>query len=126
MNTFKSLCLIAAAALVLAGCGTAKSNSTPAASYTPTLDVSANVNGDTATIQITTDLILSKEHYDQERKQGEGHIHYSVDDGDKQILIDTKKVLDHLSKGPHSVKVSLHNNDHTPYDVSKTISFEVK
>ncbi|MBD0383052.1 hypothetical protein [Paenibacillus sedimenti] len=126
MNIFKSLCAIAATAMLLSGCGTAKSNSTTVPSYIPTLEVSANVNGDSATLQITTDLILSKQHKDQARQQGEGHIHYSLDGGEKQVLTDKQEVLEHLSKGSHSVKLSLHNNDHTPYEVSKTISFEVK
>jgi hypothetical protein len=124
--TGKGFCMIAAVTLLISGCGASKTSTTPANSYIPTLEVSAIVKGDAATLKLTTDLKLSKEHYDQARKQGEGHIHVSLDQGEKEIMTVNEKVFEHLSKGPHEVKVSLHNNDHTPYDVSKTITFEVK
>lgn len=126
MRICKSICLTAAIAILISGCGSTKSSTTPASTYTPTLEVSAVVNGDAVTLQMTTDLKISKEHYDHQRVEGEGHIHISLDKGEKIVVTDKQKVLDHLSKGPHEVKVSLHNNDHTPYDVSKTITFDVK
>ncbi|MDR6882403.1 putative lipoprotein [Bacillus sp. 3255] len=126
MKICQSLCLAAALALVISGCGTSKKTAAPASAFTPTLEVSATVNGDSATLQFTTDLKLSKEHYDHQRVQGEGHVHVSLDKGEKIVVTDKEKVLEHLSKGPHEVLVSLHNNDHTPYNVSKTITFDVK
>ncbi|NOV02991.1 hypothetical protein [Paenibacillus planticolens] len=126
MKFCKSVCLVAALTFLISGCGKAKTSTTPANTYTPTLEVSAVVNGDTAALQLTTDLKLSKEHYNQQRVQGEGHVHISLDNSEKIIVTDKEQVFDHLSKGPHEAKVSLHNNDHTPYDVSKTITFEVK
>ncbi|MGO4276816.1 hypothetical protein AB4Z22_44495, partial [Paenibacillus sp. TAF58] len=115
-----------AVTLSISGCGSSKTNSTPANSFKPTLEANTTVNGDSVTLRITTDLKLSKEHYDQQRKQGEGHVHVSLDKAEKEIMTTTEKNYEHLSKGPHELKVSLHNNDHTPYDVSKTITFEVK
>jgi hypothetical protein len=126
MRICKSICLAAAMAILISGCGSPKSSVTPASAYTPTLEVSAVVNGDAVTLQMTTDLKISKEHYDHQRVEGEGHVHISLDKGEKIVVTDKQKVLDHLSKGPHEVKVSLHNNDHTPYDVSKTVTFDVK
>ncbi|MZQ87220.1 hypothetical protein GQF01_34405 [Paenibacillus sp. 5J-6] len=126
MRIYKSICLAAAMAILISGCGSAKSSTAPTSAYTPTLEVSAVVNGDAVTLQMTTDLKISKEHYDHQRVEGEGHVHISLDKGEKIVVTDKQKVLDHLSKGPHEVKVSLHNNDHTPYDVSKTITFDVK
>ncbi|OPH57529.1 hypothetical protein BC351_03105 [Paenibacillus ferrarius] len=126
MNIGKGLIIISAAALVISGCGSSKKNEVSASSYKPTLEVSTEVKGDIATLTLTTDLKLSKEHYDQARKEGEGHVHLSLDKGEKEILTQPVKVYEHLSKGQHEVKVSLHNNDHTPYDVSKTVTFEVK
>ena len=126
MRICKSICLAAAMAILISGCGSAKSSIAPTSAYTPTLEVSAVVNGDAVTLQMTTDLKISKEHYDHQRVEGEGHVHISLDKGEKIVVTDKQKVLDHLSKGPHEVKVSLHNNDHTPYDVSKTITFDVK
>ncbi|NEW06594.1 hypothetical protein GK047_11275 [Paenibacillus sp. SYP-B3998] len=126
MTKLNRLSLIAAATVLLSGCGAAKTNQANVATYKPTLEVSADVKDDTATLHISTDLILSKEHYDHARKQGEGHIHLSLDQGEKVNVMDRQEVLEHLSKGAHTVKLSLHNNDHTPYDVSKTINFDVK
>lgn len=126
MRICKSMCLVTALTFLISGCGAAKTSTKPANTYTPTLEVSTTVNGDTATLQFTTDLKISKEHYDQQRVEGEGHVHVSLDKGEKIVVTEKQKVLDHLSKGQHEVKVSLHNNDHTPYDVSKTVTFEVK
>jgi hypothetical protein len=94
-------------------------------SYKPTLDVSLTTSGHTATVTVKTNLTLSKEHIDGTRKEGEGHIHAYVDDGDKLMTADTTIQFPNLNLGQHVVKVSLHNNDHTPYDVSKSITFEI-
>lgn len=126
MNKIKGFYMITALTLVISGCGSAKLTTSATTSFTPTLEVSSVVKDDTVTLDLTTDLKLSKEHYDQQRVQGEGHVHISLDKGDKIVVTTKQKVLEHLSKGPHEVKVSLHNNDHTPYDVSKTVAFEVK
>lgn len=126
MNTSKGFCLIAAVMIVISGCGTAKSTATSQHAFTPTLEVTATVKDNIATLDLTTDLKLSKEHYDQQKVSGEGHVHVSVDGGEKIVVTTNQKVLDSLPKGPHEVKVSLHNNDHTPYNVSKTVNFEVK
>jgi len=122
----KHIFAVAALTALLAGCGAVKTDSTVASSFTPTLDYRATVSGDTVTLDITTDLQLSLEHYDHERKQGEGHIHLYLDDGQKVIVTNKQYVLDHVAKGTHQVTLSLHNNDHTPYNVSKTVSFDVK
>ncbi|WP_141692550.1 hypothetical protein [Paenibacillus pectinilyticus] len=118
--------MIAALTFVISGCGSAKTTTSEAKSYTPTLEVTAVVKDDIATLNMTTDLKISKEHYDQQKVQGEGHIHISIDQGEKIVVTDKQYVTEHLNKGTHEVKVSLHNNDHTPYNVSKTISVEVK
>ncbi|MDR6549785.1 hypothetical protein [Paenibacillus qinlingensis] len=126
MNRFKSFYLLTALTIVISGCSTAKTTTSTTNTFTPTLEVAYVVKDDTVTLDLTTDLKLSKEHYDQQRVQGEGHVHISLDKGEKIVVTTNQKVLDHLPKGPHEVKVSLHNNDHTPYDVSKTITFDVK
>jgi hypothetical protein len=95
-------------------------------SYKPTLDVGLATSGSTATVTVKTNLTLSKEHIDGARKEGEGHIHAYVDDGDKLMTADTTIQFPNLKPGKHVVKVSLHNNDHTPYDVSKSMTFEIK
>ncbi|OAS16317.1 hypothetical protein [Paenibacillus oryzisoli] len=126
MNKIKGFYLLAALTIAITGCGKAKSTTSNTSSFTPTLEVAYVVKDDAVTLSFTTDLKISKEHYDQQRVEGEGHIHISLDKGDKIVVTEKQKVLDHLSKGTHEVKISLHNNDHTPYDVSKTVTFDVK
>jgi hypothetical protein len=126
MNKIKGLYLLAALTIVISGCGKAKTTTSNSPTFTPTLEVAYVVKDDTVTLDLTTDLKLSKEHYDQQRVQGEGHVHISLDKGEKIVVTTKQKVLEHLPKGPHEVKISLHNNDHTPYDVSKTVTFDVK
>lgn len=92
----------------------------------PSLEVELNTTGNQVTVKVNTDLAISKEHYGKERKSGEGHIHVYLDNGEKIAVTDEPPVFKDLTPGSHSLRVSLHNNDHTPYDVTKTIEFEIK
>lgn len=60
------------------------------------------------------------------RESGEGHVHMYLDNGEKIGVKEGQKVFTDLAKGKHTLKVSLHNNDHTPYDVTNTFEFEIK
>ncbi|MCA1032573.1 hypothetical protein LCL95_16290 [Bacillus timonensis] len=92
----------------------------------PSLEIEIKVDGDKAILYIETDLQISKEHYGSKKNPGEGHIHVYLDNGEKQGITTIPHILENLSTGDHQVRVSLHNNDHTPYGVSKTLEFEVK
>jgi hypothetical protein len=92
----------------------------------PTLELHVETSGTTATIIIDTNLKMSKDNIGKGRKSGEGHVHLYVDDGEKIMITDNKYTLENLASGKHVVKMSLHNNDHTPYDVSKQVEFEIK
>lgn len=94
--------------------------------HKPTLDVEVKVSGRQATVLIHTDLVISKEHYSKEAVPGEGHIHMYLDNGEKQGITNSQYTLTDLGPGTHSLKVSLHNNDHTPYDVQKTVQFSIQ
>jgi hypothetical protein len=128
MRFIATLGSIALVTLLVTGCGSDRGNgkTDTGVDKKPTLEVTVNVSGDAATIHIKTDLNISKNDYGKERKVGEGHIHMSLDSGEKSMLTDINPVLSNLSAGKHNVNVSLHNNDHTPYDVSTTVDFEVK
>jgi hypothetical protein len=121
-----SIAIITLFGLLLTGCGNAKETSSSAEAEKPKLEVTADVVGTTGTIHITTNLVISKEHNGLARKAGEGHLHVFLDDGEKKVINEDKVDFKDLSKGKHNVKVSLHNNDHTPYEVAKTVEFEVK
>lgn len=110
--------------VLLAACGGKKEQA--ASAYKPTLDVVVTVNGTSATVEVKTDMKFSKEHIGMQRMDGQGHIHMYLDDGDKTVVSDPVMVYNDLKPGKHEVKVSLHNNDHTPYDVNKSVAFEIK
>ncbi|MBE4907809.1 hypothetical protein IMZ08_07050 [Bacillus luteolus] len=95
-------------------------------SVKPRLAVEIKVDGDTATVLIDTDLKISAQNYGSEKVNGEGHIHLYLDNGEKQGVKQKSYVLENLEKGQYVVRVSLHNNDHTPYGVTETVEFEIK
>jgi hypothetical protein len=92
----------------------------------PSLKVDLKVEGTSAIVGIETDIVVSAEHYGLEKVLGEGHIHLYLDHGEKQGITSSPYIIEDLSKGKHEVRVSLHNNDHTPYGVSETVEFEIK
>jgi len=126
MKWSSAIGLLVCGFMLLSGCGGKQPAADQAAEKKPYLQAAVTVNGTTASIAIQTDLIISKAHYNQERVPGEGHIHMSVDNGENIIVTEDHTELTDLAPGPHNVKLSLHNNDHTPYDVSQSIDFEVK
>jgi hypothetical protein len=115
--------------LLLTACGNgtkSKSSNAQAQDYKPTLDVKLEFSGNQVTVNVNTDMKISSEHYGMAREPGEGHIHMYLDNQDKIAVKEGQKIFTGLAKGKHTLKVSLHNNDHTPYDVTKTIEFEIK
>jgi hypothetical protein len=89
----------------------------------PTLDVKLEITGNKVAIKVETDLKLS---VDGARVPGEGHTHMYLDNGEKMVVKAWDQVFTDLTPGMHNLRVSLHNNDHTPYDVTKSIDFEIK
>jgi hypothetical protein len=90
------------------------------------MDVKFEISGNQLTVKVTTDMTISAEHYGMAREPREGHIHMYLDNGEKIGIKEGQKVFKDLPSGPHTLKVSLHNNDHTPYDVTKTIEIDIK
>jgi hypothetical protein len=123
------ICLLLICCLMLTACGGTKSNSSNEdehASHKPTLVVKPVVDGNQVTVIVDTDMTISPEHLGKARVPGEGHIHMYLDNEEKITVTEGQKVFTGLAKGNHTLKVSLHNNDHTPYDVTKTVPFEIK
>ncbi|MFC5471358.1 hypothetical protein ACFPPD_21965 [Cohnella suwonensis] len=115
--------------LLLSACGSTKSSSggdSNQEAHKPTMDVKMVIEGNQVSVTVDTDMKISPEHYGMARKTGEGHIHMYLDNGEKIGVKEGKKVFPDLAAGKHTLKVSLHNNDHTPYDVTKTFDFEIK
>jgi hypothetical protein len=90
------------------------------------MDVKLDVSGNKLTVTVDTDMTISSEHYGQARQAGEGHIHMYLDNGEKVGVKTGTKVFEGLTPGHHKLKVSLHNNDHSPYDVTNTYDVEIK
>ena len=125
-TTIAAICLI----LLLAGCSQNTMSELdmpePAEHIAkPSLDVQIETSGRTATITVITDMLIVEENIGKARKPGEGHIHLYVDNENKITVKSEKYIIEDLEPGKHVVKVSLHNNDHTPYDVAKKLEFEI-
>jgi hypothetical protein len=128
----KVMYIILACCLVLTACGSKKNEMVldhttmvMDANYKPTLDVKTEVKGTELDVDVTTNMMISEEHYGKARENGEGHIHMYLDNGEKIGDKEGHKVFKDLKPGHHILKISLHNNDHTPYDVTRTIEFEI-
>jgi hypothetical protein len=107
--------------------GTKSSSSNHVAQdHKPTMDVKLDISGNKVTVTVNTDMMISAEHYGMAREPGEGHIHMYLDNGAKEGVKEGYKVFPDLSKGEHTLKVSLHNKDHTPYDVTNTYTFNIE
>jgi hypothetical protein len=121
--------LILACCLILTACGSNKTDHSTMAmvpNEKPTMDVKTVVTGSELSVDVVTNMKISSEHYGTARVTGEGHIHMYLDNGEKIGVQEGHKVFKDLPSGHHTLKVSLHNNDHTPYDVTKTIEFDVQ
>ncbi|WP_373231106.1 hypothetical protein [Cohnella sp.] len=92
----------------------------------PSLNVNVEVTGNKAEVTVDTDMSISEANVGQARKAGEGHIHMYLDNGEKVTVAKGVKEFPDLAAGSHILRVSLHNNDHTPYDVTRTVEFEIK
>lgn len=123
----KKSVIVLLSCLVFAACGDRASDSdnSDQARYIPSLDVSLKIDGNDVKVTFETDMHMSTEHYGMARETGEGHVHMYLDDDVKITAEEKIYMFPDLAPGPHKLKVGLHNNDHTPYDISKTIEFDI-
>jgi hypothetical protein len=121
------MCLLFICCLFLTACGNGADSSSDAhAAHKPTLEVKLDVSGTQVTVSVDTDMTISPEHYGKARKAGEGHIHMYLDNQNKISVTEGQHVFADLAPGKHKLKISLHNNDHTPYDVTETYEFDIQ
>lgn len=59
---------------------------------------------------------------------GEGHVHFTIDDGPEVMSTDPSMVLKDVAPGPHKLKAELVQNDTKPFDppIKQEIDFTVK
>jgi hypothetical protein len=126
MRTTYALLIIGLMVLTACGNGSKPTTSGTTQQYKPTLGVSMDVLGNQIKVFVDTDMRIAADRYGGARKSGEGHIHMYLDDGEKIGVKEAETVIRDVTPGKHTLKVSLHNNDHTPYDVTQKVTFEIK
>ena len=99
----KVMYLILACCLVLTACGSKKnememdhSTMVMDATHKPTMEVKTEVKGTELDVDVTTDMMISPEHYGMARETGEGHIHMYLDNGEKIGVKEGHKVFKDL------------------------------
>lgn len=133
IKVWKSSFIIMASVLVLMACSAELSgefevvekDTSSQKENKPTLHAELIEEDNKVFLHIETDLEVSKEKYGGAKQAGQGHIHVYVNDGEKQGVTEFPYEITDLKKGLNNVKVSLHNNDHTPYGVSKKLEIEI-
>ena len=101
------------------------------AAQSPTLkatlvDAAKKAAEKTATVQVTVSGVkLIDPDKTHGPKNGEGHLHYQLDNG-PVIATTTPKLSFHgLSSGPHTLVVMLAGNNHEPVGPKETLPFEI-
>ncbi|WP_027085750.1 hypothetical protein [Cohnella panacarvi] len=112
--------------LLMTACGDNPRSSKVKPAYKPTLNVKLDLDGNKLKVTVDTDMHISPEHYGMQRKEGEGHIHMYLDDQARIGVKENIYEFPPLAPGRHTIKVSLHNNDHTPYDVTVKKEFDIQ
>jgi hypothetical protein len=92
----------------------------------PELNIDVEIINNQAILIVDTNLRISEENYGGQMKQGEGHIHVYVNNGKKQAITAFRYILKDVKPGHNVVRVSLHNNDHTPYGVYQVEEFIIE
>jgi hypothetical protein len=100
-------------------------NNEEVAPTVPTLDAEFSLNGTLVTIDWTTDLKISAEHYGGEHVDGEGHAHIYLD-GEKVAGLKAMEPFElEVPTGEHEVKIELQKNSHESYGVSAVYNVEI-
>ena len=104
-----------------------KGTGEPAAIPTPTLEVTAEMQGRDLILQLKTEHFrFSRAKMGQDNVYGEGHAHLYVDGRKVAKIFGHRYVLPDLPPGTHRIKVELAHHDHTPYGVAQTLDVTVK
>ena len=89
----------------------------PATETVPTVDfvVTKDLMGDGWTVHATTtNFTFTPEHLNQAPVPGEGHMHLYIDN-ELIVMLSPWYHIDSFTKGTHTIKISLNNNDHSVY-----------
>jgi hypothetical protein len=95
---------------------------------TPTLDLIVEMmDGRAKVLLITGNFRFAPDKTNQKPVFGEGHAHLWLNGQVKHTTITEEEVvLNHLPPGEHKLSIALHHNNHSPYEVEKTVIFTIK
>lgn len=98
-------------------------------SSSPSLAITAPTDGTTIDFTTTVSITLDILNFEVANGTGDGHIHYTLNDGDVVMKYDTDPIeLTGLESGTYAVKVWLVDNSHTALDpaVEDEVNFTIQ
>jgi hypothetical protein len=88
-------------------------------------DQKAAKHSATVSVKVSGLKLIDPASVKEKPAKGQGHLHYQVDDGFIIATTTTKLSFHGLASGPHSFKVILAANDHTPLGPSQTVNVTI-
>jgi hypothetical protein len=91
------------------------------------VDADKNGAARTAVVQAAVDglELVDPASVNEQARDGQGHLHYQLDNGPLIATTNTKMSFHELSSGAHSVTVSLVGNDHAPLGPQQTLTVHI-
>ncbi len=88
-------------------------------------DQKAQKKSATVSVQVRGLKLVDPASVKEKPAQGQGHLHYRLDNGPVIATTATKLSFHELVSGPHSFTVNLAANDHSPLGPSQTVNVTV-
>jgi hypothetical protein len=79
----------------------------------------------TVEVQVAGIQLVDSAKVNEQPAQGQGHLHYQVDNGPVIATTTTKLSFHELSAGQHKIMVMLVGNDHKPLGVQETLTVTI-
>jgi hypothetical protein len=76
-------------------------------------------------VQVAGIQLVDSAKVNERPAQGQGHLHYQVDNGPAVATATTKLSFHELSAGQHKITVMLVGNDHKPLGVQETLTVTI-
>jgi hypothetical protein len=79
----------------------------------------------TVEVKVTGVQLIDPAAVKEQPQQGQGHLHYQVDNGPIIATTSTKRSFHELSNGEHKITVMLAGNDHQPLGPSQMLTVNI-
>jgi hypothetical protein len=91
------------------------------------IDPEKKAQEQTASVEVTVAGIqlIDPAAMNEQSQQGQGHLHYQLDNGPIIATPSTKLSFHELSSGPHKITVMLAGNDHQPLGPKETLTVNI-